>query len=98
MFALYLQTGLGYTPLQSGLTVTSFALGAAASAVVGGRLVARWGRRLTVTGLALVVLGLTATAVILWVGPAGGGGLVDGSGARSSRASAAAGWSRRTRP
>ena len=45
VFALYLQSGLGFTPLQSGLSVTPFALGAAASAVVGGRLVTRWGRR-----------------------------------------------------
>jgi EmrB/QacA subfamily drug resistance transporter len=59
---IYLQTGLGYTPLQSGLTVTSFALGSAASAVVGGRLVGRLGRKLTVIGLAVVVIGLTATA------------------------------------
>ena len=69
MFALYLQSGLGFTPLQSGLAVTAFALGAAASAVVGGRLVTRWGRRLTVIGLTLVLLGLSATAVILRVAP-----------------------------
>jgi MFS family permease len=70
VFALYLQTGLGYTPLQSGLAVTPFAVGSAASAVVGGRLVARWGRRLTVTGLTMVVLGLAAAALILRVAPA----------------------------
>ncbi len=70
VFALYLQVGLGYTPLQSGLAVTPFALGSAASAVVGGRLVSRWGRRLTVTGLTLVVLGLAATAVIVRIAPA----------------------------
>ncbi len=78
VFALYLQGGLGYTPLQSGLAVTPFALGAAASAVVGGRLVPSWGRRLTVSGLTLVVLGLAATAVIVRVAPAADGGLVDG--------------------
>ena len=69
VFALYLQTGLEYTPLQSGLTVTPFALGSAVSAVVGGQLVARWGRRLTVTGLVLVVLGMSAAVVILRVAP-----------------------------
>ena len=37
VFALFFQTGLGYTPLQSGLAVTPFALGSAASAVFGGR-------------------------------------------------------------
>ena len=52
VFALFFQTGLGYTPLQSGLAVTPFALGSAVSAVFGGRLVDRFGRRLTVIGLA----------------------------------------------
>ncbi len=34
VFALFFQAGLGYTPLQSGLAVTSFALGFAASSAV----------------------------------------------------------------
>ncbi len=71
VFALYLQSGLGYTPLQSGLAVTPFAVGSAVSAVVGGRLVARWGRRLTVTGLTMVVIGLAVAAALLLVAPAG---------------------------
>jgi EmrB/QacA subfamily drug resistance transporter len=65
VFALFLQDGLDYTPLQSGLTVTPFALGAAVSAVIAGRLVSRFGRWLTVCGLAAVVVGLTATALLL---------------------------------
>jgi MFS family permease len=69
VFALYFQTGLDYTPLRSGLSVTPFAIGSACSAVIGGRLVARWGRRLTVLGLALVVLGVGVTAVVLAVAP-----------------------------
>jgi EmrB/QacA subfamily drug resistance transporter len=69
VFALYFQNGLGYTPLQSGLAVTSFALGSASSAVLGGRLVERFGRLLTVIGLSLVVLGLGATAVVLALVP-----------------------------
>ncbi len=44
MFALFFQNGLGYSPLRSGLAVTPFALGMAASAVIAGRLVARVGR------------------------------------------------------
>jgi EmrB/QacA subfamily drug resistance transporter len=71
VFALYFQNGLGYTPLQSGLTVTPFALGSAVSAVIGGRLVERWGRGLTAVGLSLVVAGLGTTAVVLWLAPAG---------------------------
>ncbi|HEY0812446.1 MAG TPA: MFS transporter [Pseudonocardia sp.] len=71
VFALYLQSGLGYTPLQSGLAVTPFAVGSAASAVVSGRLVARLGRRLTVIGLTMVVLGLAVAALVLRIAPAG---------------------------
>jgi len=69
VFALFFQTGLGYTPLQSGLAVTPFALGSAVSAVLGGRLVDRFGRLLTVIGLSAVVTGLTTAAVVLLLVP-----------------------------
>ncbi|MGB8200655.1 MAG: MFS transporter, partial [Pseudonocardiaceae bacterium] len=62
VFALYFQHGLGYTPLQSGLAVTPFALGSAASAAVAGRLVIRYGRWVTVVGLVGVVIGLVGAA------------------------------------
>jgi EmrB/QacA subfamily drug resistance transporter len=65
IFALYFQHGLGYSPLRSGLAVTPFALGLAASAVVAGRLVARLGRWLTVFGVAGVATGLAIAAVVL---------------------------------
>jgi EmrB/QacA subfamily drug resistance transporter len=65
VFALFFQDGLGYTPLRSGLAVTPFALGVAASAVIAGRLVARLGRWLTVFGLAAVAVGLAAAALVL---------------------------------
>jgi MFS family permease len=65
VFALFLQDGLGYPPLRSGLTVTPFALGVAVSAVVAGRLVPRCGRALTVCGLATTGLGLAVTAVVV---------------------------------
>ncbi|WP_103350976.1 MFS transporter [Amycolatopsis sp. CA-128772] len=64
VFAMYFQQGLGYSPLQSGLSVTPFAIGSAVSAAVAGRLVPRFGRRLTVTGLAMVAVGLLAVALI----------------------------------
>jgi EmrB/QacA subfamily drug resistance transporter len=69
VFALFFQTGLDYTPLQSGLSVTPFALGSASAAVVAGRLVERYGRVLTVFGLCGVAVGLTAAAVILLLVP-----------------------------
>ncbi|HET6625806.1 MAG TPA: MFS transporter, partial [Nocardioidaceae bacterium] len=65
VLALFFQDGLGYTPLQSGLAVTPFAIGSATSAVVAGRLVERWHRWLTVAGLSLVVLGFGVLAVIV---------------------------------
>lgn len=65
VLALFFQDGLHYTPLQSGLAVTSFAIGSAVASVVAGRAVARWGRKVTVAGLSLVVLGLTSVAVIM---------------------------------
>ncbi len=64
VFAMFFQQGLGYSPLQSGLSVTPFALGSAVSAAVAGRLVPRFGRRLTVTGLGMVALGLLLVALL----------------------------------
>lgn len=65
VLSLFLQDGLGYTPLQSGLAVTPFAAGSAATAVVAGRLVDRWGRRLTVAGLSMVGVGLGTAALLI---------------------------------
>lgn len=65
VMSLFLQDGLGYSPLQSGLTVTPFAIGSAVSAVFAGRLVSRWGRRLTVGGLALIAIALAVVAVVI---------------------------------
>ena len=65
VLALFLQDGLGYSPLRSGLSVTPFAIGVAVSAVIAGRLVSKFGRWLTVTGLSATVVGLLVTALIL---------------------------------
>lgn len=69
VFALFFQQGLRYTPLESGLAVTPFAVGSAVSAAVAGRVVARWGRRLTVAGLSMVGGGLLVVAVLAWLVP-----------------------------
>lgn len=71
VFALFYQHGLGFSPLRSGLAVTPFALGSAGAAVVAGRLVERFGRLLTVCGLAGVVVGLGGTALLLRFAPLG---------------------------
>jgi predicted MFS family arabinose efflux permease len=64
VFAVYFQSDLGLTPLESGLAVTPFSLGSAVSAWLAGRLVDRYGRRVTITGLVLITVGLTAVAVL----------------------------------
>ncbi|MEU3522730.1 MFS transporter [Streptomyces sp. NPDC038707] len=69
VFALFYQRGLDFSPLRSGLAVTPFALGSACAAVVSGRLVERYGRLLTVCGLAGVIAGLGGTALLLRLAP-----------------------------
>lgn len=71
VFALFYQNGLAFSPLQSGLAVTPFALGSAGAAVVAGRLVGRFGRLLTVCGLAGVIGGLGGAALLLRFAPLG---------------------------
>jgi EmrB/QacA subfamily drug resistance transporter len=65
VLAMFLQVGEGYSPLMSGLAVTPFALGSAAAASVGGRVVEYAGRVVVLVGLALVVGGLAATDLVV---------------------------------
>jgi MFS family permease len=65
VFALFFQTGLGLSPLESGLAVTPLALGSSVSSAVAGRLVDRWARWVTVTGLSTVAVGLAVAAVVV---------------------------------
>ncbi|WP_030345879.1 MFS transporter [Streptomyces sp. NRRL S-1022] len=69
VFALFYQRGLDFSPLRSGLAVTPFAVGSASAAVVSGRLVERFGRLLTVCGLAGVLAGLGGAALLLRFAP-----------------------------
>ena len=69
VFAVYFQSDLGMSPLESGLAVTPFSLGSAVASWVAGRLVERWGRLVTVTGLVLIVVGLAAVGVLGFVVP-----------------------------
>ncbi|MEU0127750.1 MULTISPECIES: MFS transporter [unclassified Streptomyces] len=72
---LYLQSGLHYSALEAGLAITPFALGAGGSAMVGGRLVGRFGRPLIVVGLTMVAVGLGLTALAAHLVPGRGVGL-----------------------
>ncbi len=75
VLAMFFQNGLHYTALQSGLAVTSFALGSAMSSAIAGRLVSRWGRRLTVLALSLTIFGFALTGVAALVAPGDQAGL-----------------------
>jgi EmrB/QacA subfamily drug resistance transporter len=72
VFTLYLQTGLRYSALAAGLAITPFALGSAAAAAVGGRIVDRFGRRLVVVGLAMVTVGFLGTLLAVRLRPEDG--------------------------
>lgn len=62
---LFLQTGMGLTPLQAGLVLTPFSIAGAISSVYGGRLISRIGRPLVVLGIAITALGLFGVDVLV---------------------------------
>jgi MFS family permease len=64
VLALYLQDGLGFSALHSGLTASAYALGAAVSAPIAGRLLPTLGRRVLVGALVLFGSGVGAAALI----------------------------------
>lgn len=61
---LYLQQGLGLSPVFAGMVTIPFALASAVTAWVSGRLVGRIGRPLVVGGLALVLVGFVLNLVL----------------------------------
>lgn len=63
VLALFLQEGLGFSPLHSGLTASAYAVGATIGAAVAGRLVARIGVRVLVGGLTLFTTGVGAAGL-----------------------------------
>jgi MFS family permease len=69
IYTQYLQIGLHYSALAAGLAVTPFALGSAAAAALGGRVVLQYGRPLVVLGLVLVVLGFIGAYIAADVVP-----------------------------
>jgi EmrB/QacA subfamily drug resistance transporter len=65
VLALFLQDGLGYSALHSGLTASAFAVGATVAAPMAGRLLPRLGQRVLVGGLALFGVGVAAGALVV---------------------------------
>jgi EmrB/QacA subfamily drug resistance transporter len=69
IYTLYVQAGIGYTPLQAGLAMTPFALGSGIASMVGGRAVSKVGRPLVAGGLLLVIVGFVAVDVVVHMVP-----------------------------
>jgi EmrB/QacA subfamily drug resistance transporter len=63
-FTIFLQLGLGFTPLESALTTFPSSVGLALSSLLSGRLAPRYGRKVLAAGaliMALAMTGLVAT-------------------------------------
>jgi EmrB/QacA subfamily drug resistance transporter len=56
--AIFLQTGFGLTPLESGLTTVPFSLGVMAASLLAGRFGSRFLRRRVATGALLLAVGM----------------------------------------
>lgn len=66
VFALYLQIGLGYSTLRTGLTIGAWALGTAiGGAAAGGALGPRYGRKVLHAGALLLTLSVSATLLTI---------------------------------
>ena len=64
VLALFLQNGLGFSPLQSGLTASAYAIGVTIAAPVAGRLLTRAGHKVLVGALVLFGLGVAGAALV----------------------------------
>jgi EmrB/QacA subfamily drug resistance transporter len=64
--ALYLQVGLGFSPLQSGLVYTPTAIGFFMTSLAAPRLIPLLGRQVLTVGYVLAAFGLAATATTVY--------------------------------
>jgi EmrB/QacA subfamily drug resistance transporter len=64
VLALFLQGGLDYTPLESGLTASAYAIGVTVASPIAGRLLPRAGARVLVGGLVLFTVGVGAAGLV----------------------------------
>ncbi len=62
---LFLQLGLGYSPVRASVTMAAWAVGAFLGTGVGSTQTARLGRRVLHLGLAVMTVGLAATYLVL---------------------------------
>jgi EmrB/QacA subfamily drug resistance transporter len=61
LFAIFLQVGFGFTPIQSGLTTVPFSLGVLLASILSGRLGIRWTRQRMAIGSVMLV------ASVVWL-------------------------------
>ncbi|WP_336216366.1 MFS transporter [Nonomuraea sp. LPB2021202275-12-8] len=71
---LFLQLGLGFTPLGASLAMSSWAIGSFAGSLVGSTLTPRLGRRILHVGLVVMAAGLAGVLVALSLAGIGLGG------------------------
>ena len=64
--ALYLQVGLGFSPLQSGMTYTPTAIGFFITSLAAPRLIPLLGRQVLTVGYIIGAFGLAATATTVY--------------------------------
>jgi EmrB/QacA subfamily drug resistance transporter len=64
--ALYLQVGLGFTPLQSGMAYTPTAIGFFITSLAAPRLIPLLGRQVLTVGFVVAAFGLAATATTVF--------------------------------
>jgi MFS family permease len=65
VLAVFLQTGFGLSPLQSGLTTVPFPLGVLIASVISGRLGSRWPRERIAAGAAMLIVGMVILRFIV---------------------------------
>ena len=66
VLAVFLQTGFGLSPLQSGLTTVPFPLGVLIASIVSGRLGSRWPReRIAAGAMLLLVAGMALLRLVV---------------------------------
>ncbi|MDP3897959.1 MAG: MFS transporter [Mesorhizobium sp.] len=65
VLAVFLQSGFGFTPLESGLTTVPFPLGVLIASVLSGRANGRWPKQRLVLGSLVLVAGMLALQVVV---------------------------------
>ena len=67
--SMMLQSGLGHTALLAGMVMLPYAVASGFTSSQSGRFVSRWGRKVVVVGLIVVLTGLTIIIVVIGFAP-----------------------------